>query len=73
MGIHHTMGTMNRRSITIQLDAALARQLAAVCRETGRSRSEVVRCQRLRRQALRVLSHPASQVASRCSTATNFR
>jgi len=37
------MGHMKRRSLTIHLDAATAQLLEAVCAETGRSRSEIVR------------------------------
>lgn len=54
---------MNTRSLTIRLDEDLEQELQAVCAETGRSRGEIVRdalrrqlqlmrFERLRRQAL---------------------
>jgi hypothetical protein len=57
------MVSIKRRSLTIQLDDPAAQLLEAVCADTGRSRSEVVRdalyrqlrlmrFERLRRQAL---------------------
>ena len=57
------MWCMKSRSLTIRLDDELEQQLEAVCAETGRSRGEIVRdalrrqlqlmrFERLRRQAL---------------------
>jgi predicted transcriptional regulator len=57
------MVSMKRRSLTIHVDDPTAQLLQAICAETGRSRSEVVRdalrrqlrvmrFERLRRQAL---------------------
>jgi metal-responsive CopG/Arc/MetJ family transcriptional regulator len=54
---------MNNRSLTIRLDEGLEQELEAACTETGRSRGEIVRdalrrqlqlmrFERLRRQAL---------------------
>lgn len=57
------MWCMNNRSLTIRLDEELEQELEAACAETGRSRGEIVRdalrrqlqvmrFERLRRQAL---------------------
>ena len=57
------MSCMNNRSLTIRLDEGLEQELETACTETGRSRGEIVRdalrrqlqlmrFERLRRQAL---------------------